>query len=335
MKIFNNKVYLVTGGTGSFGSTMIKDLLKKNSIKEIRVFSRDENKQEKLRVELNSKKLKFIIGDIRDYNSVKKALEGVDYVFHAAALKQVPSCEFFPMEAVQTNIIGTRNVIEACKYNKVKKTIFLSTDKAVYPVNSMGMTKALMEKVILSYAKDKNVNFCITRYGNVMGSRGSVIPLFINQIKKNKSLTITDLNMSRFLMSLTETVNLVYEALMNGRNGDIFVQKSPSATIENIAKSLIKIFNKKNKFKVIGIRHGEKLHEVLISREEMLRTIIKKNYFIIKPDNQFQNFAKFFTKGQKNLSSINEYNSLNTKELNFKETLALLRKQVKNEENKF
>lgn len=335
MKIFNNKVYLVTGGTGSFGSTMIKDLLKKNSIKEIRVFSRDENKQEKLRVELNSKKLKFIIGDIRDYNSVKKALEGVDYVFHAAALKQVPSCEFFPMEAVQTNIIGTRNVIEACKYNKVKKTIFLSTDKAVYPVNSMGMTKALMEKVILSYAKDKNVNFCITRYGNVMGSRGSVIPLFINQIKKNKSLTITDLNMSRFLMSLTETVNLVYEALMNGRNGDIFVQKSPSATIENIAKSLIKIFNKKNKFKVIGIRHGEKLHEVLISREEMLRTIIKKNHFIIKPDNQFQNFAKFFTKGQKNLSSINEYNSLNTKELNFKETLALLRKQVKNEENKF
>ncbi len=335
MKIFNNKVYLVTGGTGSFGSTMIKDLLKKNSIKEIRVFSRDENKQEKLRVELNSKKLKFIIGDIRDYNSVKKALEGVDYVFHAAALKQVPSCEFFPMEAVQTNIIGTRNVIEACKYNKVKKTIFLSTDKAVYPVNSMGMTKALMEKVILSYAKDKNVNFCITRYGNVMGSRGSVIPLFINQIKKNKSLTITDLNMSRFLMSLTETVNLVYEALMNGRNGDIFVQKSPSATIENIAKSLIKIFNKKNKFKVIGIRHGEKLHEVLISREEMLRTIIRKNHFIIKPDNRFQNFAKFFTKGQKNLSSINEYNSLNTKELNFKETLALLRRQVKNEENKF
>tara|TARA_B100001175_G_C19508664_1_gene642362 strand:+ start:1563 stop:2570 length:1008 start_codon:yes stop_codon:yes gene_type:complete len=335
MRIFNNKIYLVTGGTGSFGSTMIKDLLKKKGVKEIRVFSRDENKQEKLRVELNSKKLKFYIGDVRDFNSIKKATEGVNYVFHAAALKQVPSCEFYPMEAVQTNIIGTRNVIEACKDNKVEKTIFLSTDKAVYPVNAMGMTKALMEKVILSYSKDKKANFCITRYGNVMGSRGSVIPLFINQIKKNQDITITNLKMSRFLMSLTDTVNLVYEALSNGKNGDIFVQKSPSTTIENLAKSLLKIFKKNNKFKNIGVRNGERLYEILISKEEMLRTVFKKNFFIIKPDNKDQNFAKYFTKGNKNLNRINEYNSLNTKELNLKQTISLLKKQIANEENKF
>ncbi len=335
MKIFNNKIYLVTGGTGSFGSTMVKNLLKKRGIKEIRVFSRDENKQEKLRVSLNSNKIKFFIGDVRDYNSIKKATEGVDYIFHAAALKQVPSCEFFPMEAVQTNIIGTRNVIEACKQNKIKKAIFLSTDKAVYPVNAMGMTKALMEKVILSYSKDKNVNFCITRYGNVMGSRGSVIPLFLNQIKKNQNITITNLSMSRFLMSLTETVDLVYEALLTGKNGDIFVQKSPSSTIENIAKSLLKILNKRNKFKIIGVRHGERLYEILISKEEMLRTLRKKNHFIIKSDSQYQNFAKYFTKGQKNLNIIEEYNSLNTKILNLKQTTNLLKKQLSNEENEF
>mgnify|MGYP001208231745 CR=1 FL=1 len=335
MKIFNNKIYLITGGTGSFGSTMVRNLLRKKNIKEIRVFSRDENKQEKLRVELNSKKIKFFIGDIRDFNSIKKATEGVDYVFHAAALKQVPSCEFYPMEAVQTNIIGTRNVIDACKHNNIQKAIFLSTDKSVYPVNAMGMTKALMEKVVLSYSKDRNVNFCITRYGNVMGSRGSVIPLFINQIKKNQKLTITNFKMSRFLMSLTDTVNLVYQALLYGKNGDIFVQKSPSATIEIIAKSLLKIFNKDNSFKNIGVRHGERLYEILISKEEMLRTTKRKNYFIIKPDNYEQNFAKFFTKGQKNINQIEEYNSLNTKELSLKETITLLKKQIKNEENKF
>jgi UDP-glucose 4-epimerase len=335
MKIFKSKVYLITGGTGSFGSTIIKDLLKKKDIKEIRVFSRDENKQEKLRIELNSKKLKFFIGDIRDFNSIKKASEDVNYLFHAAALKQVPSCEFYPMEAVYTNIIGTRNVIEACKYNKVEKAIFLSTDKAVYPVNAMGMTKALMEKVILSYSQDRNVNFCITRYGNVMGSRGSVIPLFINQIRKNKEITITNLRMTRFLMSLNDTVNLVYEALLNGKNGDIFVQKSPSSTIENIAKSLLKLLKKNNKFKNIGIRHGERLYEILISKEEMLRTIKKKDFFIIKPDNEQHNFAKYFTKGQKNINKIQEYNSINTKQLNLKETMLLLKNQIDNEENKF
>ncbi len=335
MRIFNNKTYLITGGTGSFGSTMVKNLLKKKNIKEIRIFSRDENKQEKLRVELNSKKLKFFIGDIRDINSIKKATEGVDYIFHAAALKQVPSCEFYPMEAVQTNIIGTRNVIDACKYNKIKKAIFLSTDKAVYPVNAMGMTKALMEKVVLSYSKDKDVNFCITRYGNVMGSRGSVIPLFINQINNNQNITITNLNMSRFLMSLSDTVDLVYQALIEGKNGDIFVQKSPSSTIEIVAKSLLKILKKNNKLKNIGVRHGERLYEILISKEEMLRTITKKNYFIIKPDNLDQNFAKFFTKGQTNLNKIKEYNSLNTKNLNLSETIILLKKQLRNEENKF
>jgi FlaA1/EpsC-like NDP-sugar epimerase len=328
MRIFNNKTYLITGGTGSFGSTMVKNLLKKKNIKEIRIFSRDENKQEKLRVELNSKKLKFFIGDIRDINSIKKATEGVDYIFHAAALKQVPSCEFYPMEAVQTNIIGTRNVIDACKYNKIKKAIFLSTDKAVYPVNAMGMTKALMEKVVLSYSKDKDVNFCITRYGNVMGSRGSVIPLFINQINNNQNITITNLNMSRFLMSLSDTVDLVYQALIEGKNGDIFVQKSPSSTIEIVAKSLLKILKKNNKLKNIGVRHGERLYEILISKEEMLRTITKKNYFIIKPDNLDQNFAKFFTKGQTNLNKIKEYNSLNTKNLNFSETIILLKKHL-------
>lgn len=335
MKIFNNKTYLITGGTGSFGSTMVKDLLKKKNIKEIRIFSRDENKQEKLRLELNSKKIKFFIGDVRDLNSIKKATEDVDYIFHAAALKQVPSCEFYPMEAVRTNIIGTRNVIDACKYNKIKKAIFLSTDKAVYPINAMGMTKALMEKVVLSYSKDSNVNFCITRYGNVMGSRGSVIPLFINQIKNNKKITITNLQMSRFLMSLKDTVNLVYQALNEGKNGDIFVQKSPSATIEIIAKSLLKILKKNNKFENIGVRNGERLYEILISKEEMIRTIIKKNYFIIKPDNQDQNFAKYFTKGEKNFNNIREYNSLNTKELNLKETISLLSKQIDGEENKF
>ena len=335
MKIFDKKIYLVTGGTGSFGSTMVKSLLNKKNVKQIRIFSRDENKQEKLRVEFNSNKLKFFIGDIRDFNSIKKATEGVDYVFHAAALKQVPSCEFYPMEAVQTNIVGTRNVIEACKYNNVKKAIFLSTDKAVYPVNAMGMTKALMEKVVLSYSKDTKVNFCITRYGNVMGSRGSVIPLFINQIKNNQELTITHLNMSRFLMSLTDTVNLVYEALKNGKNGDIFVQKSPSATIENVAKSLLKIFKKNNSFKNIGIRNGERLYEILISKEEMLRTVIKKNFFIIKPDNHDQNFENYFTMGHKNLNKINEYNSLNTKELNLNQTISLLKKQLANETNRF
>ena len=335
MKIFNNKTYLITGGTGSFGSTMVRNLLTKKNIKEIRVFSRDENKQEKLRLELNSKKLKFFIGDIRDFNSINKAIENTDYVFHAAALKQVPTCEFYPMEAVQTNIIGTRNVIEACKYNKIKKAIFLSTDKSVYPVNAMGMTKALMEKVVLSYAKDKNANFCITRYGNVMGSRGSVIPLFINQIKKNQKLTITNLKMSRFLMSLTDTVNLVYQALMNGKNGDIFVQKSPSATIETVVKSLLKIFKKNNAFKNIGVRHGERLYEILISKEEMLRTVNKNKYFVIKPDNKEQNFEKFFTKGQKNINNIKEYNSLNTKQLSLSDTVTLLKKQIRDEENKF
>ena len=299
MKIFKNKVYMVTGGTGSFGSTMVKNLLKKKEIKEIRIFSRDENKQEKQRLEHRSKKLKFFIGDVRDLNSIKKATEGVDYLFHAAALKQVPSCEFYPMEAVQTNIIGTTNVIEACKYNRINKAVFLSTDKAVYPVNAMGMTKALMEKVILSYSKDKNVNFCITRYGNVMGSRGSVIPLFIDQIKNNQNITITNFKMSRFLMSLTDTVDLVYEALENGKSGEIFVQKSPATNIENLAKALLKIFKKNNRLKNIGVRLGERLYEILISREEMMRTVIKKNFYIIKPDKLSQNYDNYFIKGKK------------------------------------
>ncbi len=335
MKIFKNKVYMVTGGTGSFGSTMVKNLLKKKEIKEIRIFSRDENKQEKQRLEHKSKKLKFYIGDVRDLNSIKKATEGVDYLFHAAALKQVPSCEFYPMEAVQTNIIGTTNVIEACKYNRINKAVFLSTDKAVYPVNAMGMTKALMEKVILSYSKDKNVNFCITRYGNVMGSRGSVIPLFIDQIKNNQNITITNFKMSRFLMSLTDTVDLVYEALENGKSGEIFVQKSPATNIENLARALLQIFKKNNKLKNIGVRLGERLYEILISREEMMRTVIKKNFYIIKPDKLSQNYDNYFIKGKKNFAKISEYNSLNTKQLDLTQTISLLKKQINNEENKF
>ena len=326
---------MVTGGTGSFGSTMVKNLLKKKEIKEIRIFSRDENKQEKQRLEHKSKKLKFFIGDVRDLNSIKKATEGVDYLFHAAALKQVPSCEFYPMEAVQTNIIGTTNVIEACKYNRINKAVFLSTDKAVYPVNAMGMTKALMEKVILSYSKDKNVNFCITRYGNVMGSRGSVIPLFIDQIKNNQNITITNFKMSRFLMSLTDTVDLVYEALENGKSGEIFVQKSPATNIENLARALLKIFKKNNKLKNIGVRLGERLYEILISREEMMRTVIKKNFYIIKPDKLSQNYDNYFIKGKKNFAKISEYNSLNTKQLDLTQTISLLKKQINNEENKF
>ena len=335
MKIFNNKIYLVTGGTGSFGSTMVKNLLKKKGVKEVRVFSRDENKQEKQRLEHKSKKLKFYIGDIRDFNSIKKATEGVDYLFHAAALKQVPSCEFYPMEAVQTNITGATNVIEACKYNKVDKVIFLSTDKAVMPINSMGMTKALMEKVILSYSKDKDVNFCITRYGNVMGSRGSVIPLFIDQINKNQDITITNPKMSRFLMSLTDTVDLVYEALENGKSGEIFVQKSPATNIVNLSNALLKILNKKNKIKNIGVRLGERLYEILISKEEMMRTVSKKNFYIIKPHKAIQNYDNYFIKGRKNFTKINEYNSLNTRQLNLNQTISLLKKQLDNEEIKF
>ena len=329
MDVFKNKTYLITGGTGSFGSAVVRRLLKK-SVKEIRVFSRDESKQETLRIQLKNSKLRFIIGDVRDLKSLKEACEGVDYVFHAAALKQVPSCEFYPMEAIKTNVIGTSNLVEAVKGSSIKKAIFLSTDKAVYPINAMGMTKALMEKVVISSSKNntKDKIFCITRYGNVMGSRGSVIPLFINKIKNKEPITITDPNMTRFLMSLDESVNLVFEALQKGKNGEIFIQKSSASSIKNIALALQNILGSKNsQTKYIGIRHGEKNHEVLISREEMLKTISYKSFFKIASDQRDLNYEKYFRVGEKKIQSIEEYSSFNTKFLEINEVIKLLKKQ--------
>lgn len=326
--MFKNKLILVTGGTGSFGSTFIKSIIN-SKFKEIRVFSRDEKKQEDLRLKLKNSKLKFYIGDTRDYNSISDACKGVDYIFHAAALKQVPSCEFYPLEAIKTNIHGTSNTIEAAIKNSVKKLVLLSTDKAVYPINAMGMSKALAEKVLVAKSKNLGKNDTIlnvTRYGNVMNSRGSVIPNFINQIKNNQSLTVTNPNMTRFMMSLNESVDLVKYALLNGKQGEIFVQKSPAATISQLARVVKKIFNAKNTIKVIGIRHGEKNHETLISSEEMIRAVEENNYFRIKADNRDLNYSKFFTKGNKKFKKYVEYNSENTKRLTDIELAKMLKK---------
>ena len=326
--MFKNKLILVTGGTGSFGSTFIKSIIN-SKFKEIRVFSRDEKKQEDLRLKLKNSKVKFYIGDTRDYNSISDACKGVDYIFHAAALKQVPSCEFYPLEAIKTNIYGTSNTIEAAIKNSVKRLVLLSTDKAVYPINAMGMSKALAEKVLVSKSKNLGKNetiLNITRYGNVMNSRGSVIPNFINQIKNNLSLTVTNPNMTRFMMSLNESVDLVKYALLNGKQGEIFVQKSPAATISQLARVVKKIFKAKNTIKVIGIRHGEKNHETLISSEEMIRAVGEKNYFKIKADNRDLNYSKFFTKGNKKFKKYVEYNSENTKRLTDIELTKMLKK---------
>lgn len=328
MNIFKNKKILITGGTGSFGSTLVKKIINYN-FDEIRIFSRDEKKQEDLRNSLNNNKIKFYIGDTRDQESILEASQNIDYIFHAAALKQVPSCEFYPMEAVQTNIVGTKNTINAAIQNKVKKMILLSTDKAVYPINAMGMTKALAEKVIISKSKGLKNNetiLCVTRYGNVMNSRGSVIPLFINQIKNKKDITVTNPNMTRFMMSLDDSVKLVLYAFQKGRQGEIFVQKSPATTIETLAKCLKKKYNSKSKVKVIGIRHGEKNHETLISSEEMPRAKSEKNYFRIIPDMRDLNYSKYFIQGNKNFSKFTEYNSNNTKRLNTIELSKLLNK---------
>ena len=326
--MFKNKLILVTGGTGSFGSTFIKSIIN-SKFKEIRVFSRDEKKQEDLRLKLKNSKVKFYIGDTRDYNSISDACKGVDYIFHAAALKQVPSCEFYPLEAIKTNIYGTSNTIEAAIKNSVKRLVLLSTDKAVYPINAMGMSKALAEKVLVSKSKNLGKNetiLNITRYGNVLNSRGSVIPNFINQIKNNLSLTVTNPNMTRFMMSLNESVDLVKYALLNGKQGEIFVQKSPAATISQLARVVKKIFKAKNTIKVIGIRHGEKNHETLISSEEMIRAVGEKNYFKIKADNRDLNYSKFFTKGNKKFKKYVEYNSENTKRLTDIELTKMLKK---------
>ena len=316
MKIFKNKILLVTGGTGSFGNAVLNRFLKFH-LKEIRIFSRDEKKQDDMRKLYKNKKIKFYLGDVRNKSSVDTAMKNVDYVFHAAALKQVPSCEFYPLEAINTNILGANNVISSAIENNVKKAIFLSTDKAVYPINSMGMSKALMEKIVISRSRDLNENtvICATRYGNVMASRGSVIPLFFEQIKKNKKITITSPNMTRFLMSLEESVELVLEAFKNGKNGEIFVYKSPACSIENLAKAIINMTKTNSKISYIGTRHGEKLFETLVSQEELLNSKSYKKFFKIVPDNRDLDYSKYFAKGR-NKPLKESYTSHNTNRLN-------------------
>ncbi len=315
--MFKGKTLLITGGTGSFGNAVMNRFLD-TDIKEIRIFSRDEKKQDDMRKLYKSEKLKFYIGDVRDIGSVKNAMYGVDYIFHAAALKQVPSCEFFPLEAVKTNVIGTENVLTAAVESGVKKVICLSTDKAAYPINAMGISKAMMEKVFVAKAKTVNPDrtlICGTRYGNVMASRGSVIPLFIEQIKNGKPLTVTDPNMTRFLMSLEEAVELVVFAFENAEAGDIMVQKSPASTIGDLAQAIKELFNAENKIKVIGTRHGEKLYETLLTREEHVVAQDLGGFYRVPADKRDLNYDKYFVEGDQNLSSEDEYNSHNTNRL--------------------
>ncbi|MCO5284481.1 MAG: polysaccharide biosynthesis protein [Saprospiraceae bacterium] len=324
---FKNKTLLITGGTGSFGSMMLQHFIG-TDIAEIRIFSRDEKKQEDLRIALQDSKINFVIGDVRNYKSIENAMRGVDYVFHAAALKQVPSCEFYPLQAIQTNILGAENVLEAAAINKVKRVVVLSTDKAVYPINTMGMSKALMEKLTISKAREPIVKnnggvFCATRYGNVMASRGSIIPLFIQQIKEGKPLTITNPDMTRFMMSLPESVNLVLFAFANANPGDIFVQKSPAATIQTLAIALKEIFNSDSEIKIIGARHGEKMHETLCGREEMAKADDLGNYYRIPADLRDLNYTKYIKEESSNLS-VEEYNSSNAKRLNVSELKEIL-----------
>lgn len=327
--MFNDKVLMITGGTGSFGHTVLKRFLNSN-VKEIRIFSRDEKKQEDMRLELNNDKVKFYIGDVRDYTSVDQAMAGVDFVFHAAALKQVPSCEFYPMEAVRTNILGTENVLNAGIANGVKRIVVLSTDKAVYPINAMGMSKAMAEKLVVAKAcliPSKNETIiCATRYGNVMASRGSVIPLFLKQIKTNQEITITDPNMTRFLMSLEDSVDLVLHAFQHATQGDIFVQKSPASTIGDLGQAMIELFQSKSKISIIGTRHGEKLYETLVSREEMAKAEDMGKYYRIVADNRDLNYKKYFIEGEKRVSTLDDYTSHNTQRLNIDEIKQVLLK---------
>jgi len=323
--MFNNKVLLITGGTGSFGNAVLKRFLN-TSIKEIRIFSRDEKKQHDMRVQMQNPKLKFYIGDVRDYNSIYAALDGVDFVFHAAALKQVPSCEFYPIEAVKTNVLGTENVLNAAINRKVKKVICLSTDKAVYPINAMGISKAMMEKVMVAKSRESKETILVgTRYGNVMASRGSVIPLFYDQIKKNESITVTDSEMSRFMMTLDNAVELVLYAFEHGNSGDIFVQKSPASTIGELANAMVKIYNSKVDIKIIGTRHAEKLYETLLAREEVQIAEDLGNYFRVAADNRDLNYNKYFTEGSGSISQIEDYHSHNTKRLTENELIELLK----------
>lgn len=312
--VINNKILLITGGTGSFGTAVLKKFLHTGHFREIRIFSRDEKKQDDMRNLYQNDKIKYFIGDVRDYKSVEPATRGVDYIFHAAALKQVPSCEFFPMQAVKTNIEGTLNVIHAAAYNKVKKVICLSTDKAAYPINAMGISKAMMEKVAVAEARNlTDTTVCLTRYGNVMASRGSVIPLFLNQIEKGEPLTVTDPNMTRFLMSLDDAVELVLFAFEHGNAGDLFVNKAPSATIGDLAEAVKQLKKSDNEIQIIGTRHGEKLFETLCTREEMLKAEDMGEFYRIPADNRDLNYAKYFSKGKEILPEVDDYNSHNTR----------------------
>jgi len=326
--MFKNKILMITGGTGSFGQTVLKRFLA-TDVREIRIFSRDEKKQEEMRIELNNSKLKFYIGDVRDYDSLISAMKGVDYVFHAAALKQVPSCEFYPIEAVKTNVFGTENVLNAATVSRVKRVVVLSTDKAVYPINAMGISKAMSEKLMVAKARtqlESETLFCATRYGNVMASRGSVIPLFVKQLKEGKPLTITDPNMTRFLMSLEESVDLVLYAFTHGRQGDLFVQKAPASTVADLAEAIKQIFGIDLPVRVIGTRHGEKLYESLISREEMAKAEDMGGYYRIPADNRDLNYARFFSEGEEKIAQFDDYNSHNTQQLNVNQIKELLLK---------
>jgi UDP-N-acetylglucosamine 4,6-dehydratase/5-epimerase len=310
-----NNTLLITGGTGSFGNAVLTRFLKTEYFSEIRIFSRDEKKQDDMRKHINNPKLNFYIGDVRDYSSVEKAMRGVDYVFHAAALKQVPSCEFFPLEAVKTNVMGTQNVIDAAETNKVDKVICLSTDKAAYPINAMGISKAMMEKVAVAASRNlQHTTVCLTRYGNVMASRGSVIPLFIEQIKRKEPITITDPKMTRFLMSLDEAVELVLFAFENGNPGDLFVNKAPAGTIGDLASALKELYHSEVETKIIGTRHGEKLFETLCTREEMIKAEDMGDFFRIPADNRDLNYGKYFTEGDEHISDFVDYNSHNTQQ---------------------
>lgn len=326
--MFKNKTILITGGTGSFGNAALREFLD-TDVKEIRIFSRDEKKQDDMRNSYHNDKLKLFIGNVRNYESVLSVMHGVDYVFHAAALKQVPSCEFFPLEAVQTNILGTENVLNAAIANNVKKVVVLSTDKAVYPINAMGMSKALMEKVMIAKSRmvdKREIILCGTRYGNVIASRGSVIPLFIKQIEEGKPLTITDPNMTRFMMSLENSIELVLYAFENANPGDIFVQKAPGCTIGDLAIAIKELFKVKNEIKIIGTRHGEKLHETLLNREEMVRSEDLGDYFRVFPDSRDLNYNKYFIEGEQKISREDDYNSNNTYRLNTEEIKEILLK---------
>lgn len=333
--MFKNKTLLITGGTGSFGNAVLNRFLDTEHFSEIRIFSRDEKKQDDMRNSLKNDKVKYYIGDVRDLSSVNKAMQGVDYVFHAAALKQVPSCEFFPLEATRTNVFGTQNVIDAAVANKVTKVICLSTDKAAYPINAMGISKALMEKVAIAASRNlKDTTVCLTRYGNVMASRGSVIPLFLKQIQSGGALTITDPNMTRFLMSLEDAVDLVLFAFEHGNPGDLFVNKAPAGTIGDLAQALKELCKSDNEIKIIGTRHGEKLYETLCTREEMLKAEDMGGFYRVPADNRDLNYAQYFSEGETDISKIEDYHSHNTEQLGVEgmkkliSNLPLIKKEV-------